>query len=54
MELPGEVWLQFRILDNPDGSHSLEQLAAYQPQSRLYWYAVLPFHGIIFKGMVKT
>ena len=57
MKLPGEAWLQFRILDNPDGSHSLEQLAAYRPQGllgRLYWYSVLPFHGIIFKGMVKN
>jgi hypothetical protein len=57
MKLPGEAWLQFRIIDNPDGSHALEQLAAYRPQGllgRLYWYSVLPFHGIIFKGMVKN
>ncbi|RZL07692.1 MAG: DUF2867 domain-containing protein, partial [Hymenobacter sp.] len=57
MKLPGEAWLQFRIVDNPDGSHTLEQLAAYRPQGlagRLYWYAVLPFHGIIFKGMVQN
>ncbi|MGI4741476.1 MAG: SDR family oxidoreductase [Janthinobacterium lividum] len=57
MKLPGEAWLQFRIVDNPDGSHTLEQLAAYRPEGllgRLYWYSVLPFHGIIFKGMVKN
>lgn len=57
MKLPGEAWLQFRIVDNPDGTHALEQLAAYRPQGlagRLYWYSVLPFHGIIFKGMVKN
>ena len=57
MKLPGEAWLQFRILDQPDGSHAVEQLAAYRPRGlagRLYWYAVLPFHGIIFKGMVKN
>ena len=57
MKLPGKAWLQFRILDNPNGSHALEQLAAYRPQGllgRLYWYSVLPFHGIIFKSMVKT
>ena len=37
--------------------HAVEQLAAYRPAGlagRLYWYAVLPFHGIIFKGMVKN
>jgi uncharacterized protein YbjT (DUF2867 family) len=57
MKLPGEAWLQFRIVDNPDGTHAVEQLAAYRPQGllgRLYWYSVLPFHGIIFKGMVKN
>jgi len=57
MKLPGEAWLQFRIVDQPDGSHALEQLAAYRPHGllgRMYWYAVLPFHGIIFKGMVKN
>ncbi|RYY21474.1 MAG: SDR family oxidoreductase [Cytophagaceae bacterium] len=57
MKLPGEAWLQFRIVDNADGSHTLEQLAAYRPAGllgRLYWYSVLPFHGIIFKGMVKN
>ncbi|OGX89426.1 epimerase [Hymenobacter lapidarius] len=57
MKLPGEAWLQFRIVDQPDGGHAVEQLAAYRPRGlagRLYWYAVLPFHGIIFKGMVKN
>jgi uncharacterized protein YbjT (DUF2867 family) len=57
MKLPGEAWLQFRIVDQEDGSHAVEQLAAYRPRGlagRLYWYSVLPFHGIIFKGMVKN
>jgi len=57
MKLPGEAWLQFRIVDRPDGSHAVEQLAAYRPRGlagRLYWYSVLPFHGIIFKGMIKN
>ena len=57
MKLPGEAWLQFRIVDQDSGGHALEQLAAYRPRGlagRLYWYAVLPFHGIIFKGMVKN
>ncbi|WP_201978411.1 SDR family oxidoreductase [Hymenobacter rubidus] len=57
MKLPGEAWLQFRIVDQDDGSHALEQLAAYRPRGlagRLYWYSVLPFHGIIFKGMARN
>jgi uncharacterized protein YbjT (DUF2867 family) len=57
MKLPGEAWLQFRILDNEDGSHTLEQLAAFRPQGlagRMYWYSLVPFHFVIFKGMIEN
>ncbi|RFP64059.1 DUF2867 domain-containing protein [Hymenobacter lapidiphilus] len=59
MKLPGEAWLQFRILPDPDneGAHMLEQLAAFRPHGlagRLYWYAMVPFHSIIFKGMIEN
>ncbi|MCX2740271.1 SDR family oxidoreductase [Pontibacter anaerobius] len=56
MKLPGEAWLQFRICEEEDGNY-LEQLAAFRPNGllgRLYWYAVLPFHFIIFGGMVQN
>jgi uncharacterized protein YbjT (DUF2867 family) len=52
MKLPGEAWLEFRIKDK-----ILTQTATFRPLGlwgRLYWYAVLPFHGIIFKGMIKN
>jgi uncharacterized protein YbjT (DUF2867 family) len=51
MKLPGEAWLEFRIVDD-----KLVQVATFRPLGllgRMYWYAVLPFHGYIFKGMVK-
>jgi len=51
MKLPGEAWLEFRILGN-----KLIQTATFRPlglYGRLYWYAVLPFHGLIFSGMIK-
>jgi uncharacterized protein YbjT (DUF2867 family) len=51
MKLPGEAWLEFKIIGK-----QLEQTATFRPLGlwgRLYWYAVLPFHGIIFKGMLK-
>jgi uncharacterized protein YbjT (DUF2867 family) len=51
MKLPGEAWLEFKIND-----HTLEQTATFRPLGlwgRLYWYAVLPFHGFIFKGMIN-
>ncbi|WP_317041930.1 SDR family oxidoreductase [Spirosoma rigui] len=52
MKLPGEAWLEFRLL--PD--NTLEQTATFRPLGiwgRLYWYAVLPFHGYIFQGMIR-
>lgn len=51
MKLPGEAWLEFRIVDN-----TLIQTATFRPLGlvgRLYWFAVLPFHGFIFNGMIK-
>ncbi|WP_266206092.1 SDR family oxidoreductase [Pontibacter kalidii] len=56
MKLPGEAWLQFRVCQEADGYY-LEQLAAFRPDGllgRLYWYAVLPFHFIIFGGMAHN
>lgn len=51
MKLPGEAWLEFKIVDN-----RLEQTATFRPlglAGRIYWYSVYPFHGMIFKGMLK-
>ena len=52
MKLPGEAWLEFRIKNG-----KLLQTATFRPvglMGRLYWYAVYPFHGFIFKGMLKN
>ena len=52
MKLPGEAWLEFRI----ENDNILTQTATFRPLGvwgRLYWYAVLPFHGFIFKGMIN-
>jgi hypothetical protein len=51
MKLPGEAWLEFKIHED-----TLIQTATFRPlglAGRLYWYAVYPFHGVIFKGMLK-
>jgi len=51
MKLPGEAWLEFKIINN-----TLYQSATFKPKGiwgRLYWYAVLPFHGFIFQGMLN-
>jgi hypothetical protein len=52
MKLPGEAWLEFKITNH----NTLKQTATFRPLGvlgRLYWYAVLPFHGFIFKGMIQ-
>ena len=52
MKLPGEAWLEFKI----DEDNYLIQTATFRPTGllgRLYWYSVLPLHGLIFKGMIN-
>lgn len=51
MKLPGDAWLEF-IVEN----QKVTQTATFRPKGlagRLYWFAVLPFHGLIFKNMLK-
>jgi hypothetical protein len=50
MKLPGEAWLEFKI----EGDR-LVQTATFRPlgiPGRLYWYALLPLHGLIFNNMM--
>ncbi|MGM0506701.1 MAG: SDR family oxidoreductase [Bacteroidota bacterium] len=50
MKLPGEAWLEFKMEEG-----ALVQTATFRPlgvTGRLYWYALLPFHGFIFQGML--
>ena len=52
MKLPGEAWLEFKIIEN-----KLYQRAVFRPKGvwgRLYWYSVLPFHAFVFKGMLNS
>ncbi len=51
MKLPGEAWLEFKIVGN-----DVIQTATFRPlglAGRLYWYAVYPFHGFIFTGLIN-
>ena len=53
MKLPGEAWLEFKIVCK-DGHDFLQQTATFRPKGllgRLYWYSVLPFHYFVFRGM---
>lgn len=52
MKLPGEAWLEFKIVKD-----KLYQRAVFRPKGvwgRLYWYAVFPFHGFVFRGMINA
>jgi uncharacterized protein YbjT (DUF2867 family) len=49
MKMPGEAWLEFAL----EGDQ-LRQTATFRPQGligRAYWFAVLPFHRILFPQM---
>jgi len=51
MKLPGEAWLEFKVIDN-----ELIQTATFLPlglAGRLYWYMFFPFHSFIFRGLIK-
>jgi len=56
MKLPGEAWLEFKIVKR-DSMSLLIQTATFRPRGlwgRIYWYSVLPFHGLIFPKMAKN
>jgi len=55
MRLPGEALLDFRIEPRNKGQCTLHQTALFRPRGLLgliYWYAVLPFHHLVFRGML--
>ena len=51
MKLPGRGWLEFRI----EGSVLVQTayFKAHGISGRLYWLAMLPFHGLIFRDMAR-
>jgi len=56
MKLPGEALLEFRLSPTDDQHCVLEQRANFMPRGLLgllYWYAVVPFHAVVFKGMLN-
>ncbi|MDH6422310.1 SDR family oxidoreductase [Aurantimicrobium minutum] len=56
MKVPGLAWLELTADALPDGTSHYTQRAIFFPRGlggRLYWYSILPAHGIIFNGMAK-
>lgn len=53
MKLPGDAWLEWRI-EEEGSQRRLIQTAYFRPRGlfgRLYWYSLLPAHGLIFGRM---
>jgi uncharacterized protein YbjT (DUF2867 family) len=58
MKLPGVATLSFEIdpVPHPGVGTRLTMTARFRPRGLLgiaYWYAVLPLHGIVFRGMLS-
>ena len=57
LKLPGRGWLEFRVDPLDDGTRSLiRQTATFDLggiAGRLYWYGVMPFHALIFRGLLR-
>lgn len=55
MKLPGKAWLQFRVEPSAGGA-LIRQTAFFEPAGvlgRLYWYAMVPAHALMFRGMLR-
>ena len=55
MRVPGLAWLEMSAEPDGDGSR-YHQRAVYFPHGllgRAYWWAIWPFHGVIFSGMAR-
>jgi hypothetical protein len=55
MKVPGRAWLEFSVTPHDSGGALLKQTALFAPKGLLgwlYWYAMVPFHAWIFRGMI--
>ena len=57
MKVPGHAWLEWNVETSNEGQHYITQQALFVPRGvlgRAYWYALLPFHVIIFQRMLRN
>ena len=57
MKLPGAAWLELGVGTDEQGGTLFVQRALFHPRGlagHAYWWAVAPFHGIVFGGMVAN
>jgi len=56
MKVPGRAWLEFSVDPVSPSATRIRQVARFEPSGlpgRLYWYALLPLHAIVFGGMLR-
>ena len=56
MKLPGKAWLEFEVKACGQDTE-IHQTAIFYPSGlagRFYWYAVLPFHALVFQTMIRN
>ena len=56
MKLPGRAWLEFDV-EPAAGGAVVHQTAVFEPiglSGLIYWYALLPIHVVIFRGMLRA
>jgi uncharacterized protein YbjT (DUF2867 family) len=57
MRLPGLAWLEFGVAPDGPSRSTYRQRAVFAPHGFLghvYWWAVAPFHGVVFGSMVRN
>jgi len=56
MRVPGRAWLQWEV-ERCGGKTILRQTALFEPRGlpgTLYWYALVPAHGLIFPALLRA
>jgi uncharacterized protein YbjT (DUF2867 family) len=57
MKVPGEALLDIQLAGRKGGTTELRMISRFLPRGLgglAYWYALLPFHVMIFKGMLRS
>jgi hypothetical protein len=57
LRAPGLGWMEWRIRPQSGQEVLLTQIAYFAPKGALgflYWYLMLPFHRLVFAGMIKA
>ncbi|RZI88481.1 MAG: SDR family oxidoreductase [Microbacterium sp.] len=57
MRVPGLAWLELQVGSTEGGTTTFHHRALFHPRGLLghaYWWAILPFHGIIFGSMQRN